>query len=212
MSTKKRIIAYYDGSNFYHCVKNNYGITKINFHHITRQIMNLDYEDLVKIKYFNSPVSQQENPRSYSKQQKFFEALKKTPFLEFFLGRLVKRPLNKLNINCVFGCGHQKADYIKCPKCNKDIDITKCYKSTEKGVDVKLAIHMLLDALKNKYDAAFLFSGDADYCPAIKYIVKELKKEVIFCRFPSPKTNELIKECSDYRLLTKEMVEKSQIK
>jgi len=78
-------------------------------------------------------------------------------------------------------------------------------------VDVHLAISLLLDALADKYDVAFLFSGDADFCPSIKYIVKNLNKEVIFCHFPTPKTNELIQCCSESRLITKKMIEKFQV-
>ena len=100
---------------------------------------------------------------------------------------------------------------VTCPFCNDHIDITTCYKSSEKGVDVQLAINMLLDALHDKYDVALLFSGDADYCPAIRHIIKELKKEVIFCHFPHPKTNELVQTCSSSRIITKDAVERAMI-
>ncbi|MBU1136153.1 MAG: NYN domain-containing protein [Nanoarchaeota archaeon] len=210
MKNKKRVYAYYDGSNFYHLLKLNYKITSIFFHHVTNQLMDLENERLIKIKYFNSPVSQQEEPENYKRQLKFFEKLKKTPFLELSLGRLVKRPLNKINIKCQ-NCGLQKADTINCPKCKNQIKITETYKITEKGIDVQLTISLLLDALNNKYDTALLFSGDADFVPAIKYIIKNLKKEVIFCYFPKPKTNELIQSCSDKRLITKEIIKNSQI-
>lgn len=209
--SKKRVFAYYDGSNFYHFLKNNYRLTNIHFHLITNQLINPEKEGLVKIKYFNSPVNQQENPKAYSSQQKFFQKLKQTPLLELSLGRLVSRPLNKINVDCPSGCGHQKADSVKCPQCNNEININKCYKSLEKGVDVKIATEMLLDALDDKYDVALLFSGDADFCPAIKHIVNKLKKEVIFCHFPYPKTNELRQTCSSSRMITEEMVKKSKI-
>ena len=37
MVDKKRVIAYYNGSNFYHALKSNYGITNVNFLEITNQ-------------------------------------------------------------------------------------------------------------------------------------------------------------------------------
>ncbi|MFA5032782.1 MAG: NYN domain-containing protein [bacterium] len=206
----KRIYAYYDGSNFYHFCKGNYGITKIHFHHMTNQLLDLKSEELVKIRYYNSPVNQQEDPEMYAKQLRFFEHLKKTPFLDLSLGRLVKRPLNKINIECE-NCGIQEADSIQCPGCENQVNVKDIYKNTEKGVDVQLAIDLLLDALNDRYDVALLFSGDADFCPAIRYIIKYLKKEVIFCHFPSPVTEELLQCCSDDILITKEMLEKSQI-
>ena len=207
---KKKVYAYYDGSNFYHRISQNYGINNIYFHHLTNHLLDLSKEELVKIKYFNCPVNQQEVPLNYALQLKFFEKLKTTPFLELFLGRLAKRPLKKINVDCS-KCGHQQVELINCPKCDKAIKLSETYKSTEKGVDVKLAIHLLLDALNEKYDTALFFSSDADFCPAIKYIIKNLKKEIIYCYFPNPVTDELVQVCSDKRLITKEIVEKSQI-
>ena len=210
MADKKKVFAYYDGSNFYHHLRENYGITKINFFDMTNEILNLEKEELKKIKYFNCPISQQEEFNNYSKQLKFFQKLKETPLLELLLGRLVKRSLKKINIDCQ-KCGHQKAECLKCPKCKKEINIEKCFKYIEKGVDVKLAINLLLDASNNKYDTALLFSSDADCAPAVRHIVKKLNKEVIYCHLPTPKTSELIQNCSSKRLVTKEMVENAQI-
>jgi len=209
MAEEKRVYAYYDGSNFYHLLKSNYYITKVYFVKITNKLINSN-EKLIKIKYFNSPVSQQEDPKNYANQLKFFQKLKGSQIIELSLGRLVKRALNKVNVECS-ECGYQKAEFLNCPKCGKKINITETYKNTEKGVDVQLAISLLLDALNDKYDIALLFSGDADFCPAIKYIINNLKKEIIFCYFPDTKTNELIQTCSDKRLITKEIIEKSQI-
>ncbi|HLD06626.1 MAG TPA: NYN domain-containing protein [Candidatus Nanoarchaeia archaeon] len=210
MTNKKRVFVYYDGSNFYHTCLYNYGIKEIDFYHMTNQLLDIQNEELVRIKYFNAPINQQENPIQYADQLKFFSRIRKTPFLELYLGRLVRRPLKKINIVCR-KCGHQKTKLVTCPFCNDHIDITTCYKSSEKGVDVQLAINMLLDALHDKYDVALLFSGDADYCPAIRHIIKELKKEVIFCHFPHPKTNELVQTCSSSRIITKDAVERAMI-
>ena len=210
MPDKKRVYAYYDGSNFYHLCKINYGIQGIYFHHMSNQLINLSKENLIKIKYFNAPVNQQEAPTLYSRQQKFFAQIRKTPFLELILGRLVRRQINQININCP-NCGKQQVEEVKCPTCDAKIDLKKTHKSIEKGTDVGLAIHLLLDALEDKYDVALLFSGDGDFSPAIKYIIRNLGKEIIFCCFPFPRTNELVQCCSDTRLITKDMVEKSQV-
>ena len=49
MSKKKRVFAYYDGSNFYHCVKDNYGITNINFFDMANQLLELSKEGFYSI-------------------------------------------------------------------------------------------------------------------------------------------------------------------
>ena len=70
--SKKKVIAYYDGSNFYHHCLQNYGIKDINFFDMSNQVLNLEKEELIKIKYFNCPISQQEDQKNYVNQQKFF--------------------------------------------------------------------------------------------------------------------------------------------
>lgn len=207
---KKKVSAYFDGSNFYHLAKLNYKINRVDFGKLTHNFIDSDSDELVKINYFTAPVNQQETPEIYIKQQKFFEQIKKNPLIELYLGKLVRRPLNKVNIICS-DCGIQKADSLSCPKCGKKIKLSETYKSTEKGIDVNLAIHLLLDALNNEYDTALLFSGDADFCPAIKYIISNLKKEIIFCAFPKPKTNELVQCCSKTIKVTKDILEKSKV-
>lgn len=209
MEDKLRVYAYFDGSNFYHYCLQSYGIKNINFFDLTNQVINLNTEKIVKIKYFNCPLSQQDYPENYPKQQKFFEDLRKTPLVELLFGNMVKRPLGKININCPV-CGHQKSESLNCPLCKRRIDIKQCFKFIEKGVDVKLAIQMLVDATDDKYDTALLFSSDADYSPAIKYIIKTLNKGIIYCYFPYRKTNELMQVCTGKRLITKDMVIRSQ--
>jgi len=208
MTVKKRVIAYFDGSNFYHHMKSNYGITNVNFKDIVDNLLELSKEEIVKIRYFNCPLNQQENPMAAAGQLRFFEKLRKTPFVDISLGKLVKRTLTNIHISCR-KCGHQEAEQIKCPKCKTDIELNRCFKTMEKGVDVKLAITMLLDALQGKYDIALLFSGDADFSPAIKHIINHCNKQVVYCHFPTFKTNELLQICSGARLITKEIAEKS---
>lgn len=73
MVKKKKVYAYFDGSNFYHNLKNNYGITGVRFDDICNRMLDLSNEELLKIRYFNCPVNQQEDPQQYAAQLKFFE-------------------------------------------------------------------------------------------------------------------------------------------
>jgi len=98
MSKKKRVYAYFDGSNFYHLSKLNYGISKIKFHYFTNQLIKSDSEKLVRMKYFTAPVNQQECPGLYSSQLRFFDKMRKTPLMDLSLGKLARRRLNSINI------------------------------------------------------------------------------------------------------------------
>ena len=68
----------------------------------------------------------------------------------------------------------------------------------EKGVDVRLAVDMIMDAYSNRYDDAILLSGDGDFVPAIE-AAKLMGKsvEVAYTR----KTFHLFQTCSRFTLI-----------
>lgn len=45
----------------------------------------------------------------------------------------------------------------------------------EKGVDVKLAVEMIENALSDNYDTAIIISGDGDFVPAVDLVKKQGK-------------------------------------
>jgi uncharacterized LabA/DUF88 family protein len=72
----------------------------------------------------------------------------------------------------------------------------------EKGVDVKIAVDLLVGAYENMYDTAILISSDTDLIPAIQKI-KHLGKEVEYIGFSHKPSYGLIKNATETRLLTK---------
>jgi len=72
----------------------------------------------------------------------------------------------------------------------------------EKGVDVKIAVDLLVGAYENMYDTAILISSDTDLIPAIQKI-KHLGKEVEYIGFSHKPSHGLIKNATETRLLTK---------
>lgn len=69
----------------------------------------------------------------------------------------------------------------------------------EKGVDVKIAIDLVIDGIEDKYDTAILISSDTDLIPAIKYIQSKNKK-VVYIGFSNHTSLGLIKECDHQRV------------
>ncbi len=55
-------------------------------------------------------------------------------------------------------------------------DVVKALKVEEKGSDVNLACHLLLDAFQNKYDVAAVLSNDSDLVEPIRIVTQELGK------------------------------------
>lgn len=77
----------------------------------------------------------------------------------------------------------------------------------EKGVDVKMAVDLLVGAYEDIYDVAILISSDTDLIPAIQK-VKHLGKEVEYIGFSHKPSLGLQKYASLTRLMIKEEIEK----
>ena len=79
-------------------------------------------------------------------------------------------------------------------------------KIREKGVDVNIAIDLVIGAVENKYDTAIIVSSDTDLIPAIKYI-RSKGKTVEYVGFAKSPSLGMIKESDDRILLIKEQME-----
>ena len=53
----------------------------------------------------------------------------------------------------------------------------------EKGIDVMLAIDLIVGAVEDIYDMAIIVSSDADLLPAIEWIRKTKNKQVMYVGF-----------------------------
>lgn len=81
----------------------------------------------------------------------------------------------------------------------------------EKGVDVKLAVDLLVGAYDDLYDVAIIVSSDTDLIPAIQKI-KHLKKEVEYIGFAHRSSLALQRHANISRLLIKDELEKFESK
>lgn len=73
----------------------------------------------------------------------------------------------------------------------------------EKGVDVQIAVDLLVGAYENTYDTVILISSDTDLIPAVMKI-KSLKKQVEYIGFAHQPSFALQRYASLSRLLIKE--------
>ncbi|HCR36353.1 TPA: hypothetical protein DIU22_04940 [Candidatus Woesebacteria bacterium] len=72
----------------------------------------------------------------------------------------------------------------------------------EKGVDIKLAVDLVIGATDNLYDTAIVISSDTDLIPAIKYVCKAKKKSLEYIGFGSSPSLGMIKESSIPRVFS----------
>lgn len=77
----------------------------------------------------------------------------------------------------------------------------------EKGVDVNIAVDILVATYENLCESIILVSSDTDLLPAIKK-AKEKGKKVEYVGFSHQPSLAMVANCSTSRLLTKEDLQK----
>lgn len=169
-----------DGSNFYHSVKELFGIHDNvtigagGFEKIINEIVNKRI--LIGVYYYNASLDRGFNEEIYWKQQKFFSDLRRIPGWHVIMCRMRKDTAAKEPIYVV------------------------------KGDDINIATDMVGLAYENAYDTAILVSGDGDFVPAIKRVQK-LGKSVENVYF-SVSRSDFLKKVSNISIRLDEIVEK----
>jgi len=152
MAGSERVAIFIDGSNFYHSLKDTFGL----FHEETENVelfrklveFLTNGRTLIGVYYYNAPLDYSYNKARYSEQQSFFGKLRLIPRFNVIL------------------CNMRKS-------VGKDGKL----EFRVKGDDIHLATDMLSLAYENRYDTAVLVSGDGDFRPVILK-VRKLGKHV----------------------------------
>ena len=148
MNDSERVVIFIDGSNFYHLLKDMFGSHKtlmdFNFDEFVKSLT--VKRKLVRTYYYSAPLDKNKDEEVYSKQQRFFEKLKKIQDFELVLCRMQKGKIDGETIYVV------------------------------KEDDIHIAIDMVKLAYNNAYDTAILISTDGDFVPAIEAVKEKGKK------------------------------------
>lgn len=143
----KRVIIFIDGSNLYHIVKNLFPEKDTIDFDFKKFIGKLTgNRETIRVYYYSAPLDWKKNPKTYAKQQKFFEKLESLPDFKLILCRMQK---------------------VK-------IDGKIIYQVKED--DIHLAVDMVKLAYNDAYDTAILISSDGDFVPAINAVQEIGKK------------------------------------
>ncbi|MDI7236993.1 NYN domain-containing protein [Leptospira santarosai] len=130
------------------------------------------------IKYYTAKVKPKlNNPHILDRQQDYLRALETIPNLEIYYGHFLSNEVNMMKAD---GSGK-----------------VKVIKSEEKGTDVNIASHMLLDGFKNKYDIGVLISNDSDLLEPIRILRNEFKKKIGYIN-PQKNISQVLKNNSDF--------------
>jgi len=153
-----KTIVYVDGFNLY------YGAVKGTPHrwlNIARLCaLPLPHDQIQQIKYFTALV----NPRPHDPDQRVRQ--------ETYLRALATLP--SLSVTMGYFLTHEVTMPLAGPKGG----FATVVKTEEKGSDVNIATHLLVDGFKNAFELAVVVSNDSDLLLPIRFVVQELGKPV----------------------------------
>lgn len=123
----------------------------------------LPQDDVVGIKYFTALVKDRPGQQGLaSRQQAYFRALETIPHLTVHLGHFLTRPVTRALVNP--------------PK--SGAKFREVWQTEEKGSDVNLASHLLIDGFRARYDLAVVISNDSDLKEPVRFVREELNAPV----------------------------------
>ena len=149
---------YIDGFNLYYGAVKGTRYRWLNVAEMCRLL--LPHDHLHQIKYFTALVHPRpHDPGQLTRQQTFLRALRTIPNLTVILGSFLTHDVMMLLAPPASG-------YVK---------VTK---TEEKGSDVNLATHLLVDGYNNDYEIAIVVSNDSDLLLPIQVVTHQLGKPV----------------------------------
>ena len=155
----QRVIAFIDGFNLYFGLKAKrwQRYYWLNLQALMRNILKPD-QHLVHTKYFTARV--QGPPDKVARQSTFLDALGTLPDFSIYYGQyfLTRRLCRK--------CGFE--------------DVVP----SEKMSDVNIAVQMLSDAYKDRFDTALLVSADSDLRGPVEAVLREFPSKRVVVVFP----------------------------
>lgn len=155
--TGLRTIVYIDGFNFYYGAIKDTPYKWLDLEALCQLLLPDDL--IVKIRYFTTRVQNTPNdPQKTVRQQTYLRALATLPLLEAHFGHYITRPVRMRLAN------HPRTG-------SRWVVVLK---TEEKGSDVNLATHLLLDAFKKRCELAVVISNDADLAEAIRVAQSDL--------------------------------------
>lgn len=171
MSTLPRTIVYVDGFNLYYGALKNTPHKWLNLEAFFPRLF--PKNDIQAIRYFTARVKPNPgNPDGHLSQQLYLRALATLPSVQIVEGYYLQKT-SRLPLANPPATGNRFAEVII---------------SEEKGSDVNIAAHLLLDAFRDRFDVAIIVSGDSDLATPITMVRQEFSKPVGVLQpyFPMP--------------------------
>jgi uncharacterized LabA/DUF88 family protein len=157
-----RTRVYIDGYNLYYACLRRSPYKWLNLYALAQNQLPINSID--KVRYFTAPVrARPHDPTQPQRQQTYFRALKTIPQVEIHLGHFLTHEVSMPD-----AAAWRAGNYAP----------VRVIKTEEKGSDVNLATHLLMDAVDDLFDMAVIVSNDSDLEEPIRLIKSRFGKGV----------------------------------
>ena len=149
---------YVDGFNLYYGAVKGTTYRWLNIAAMSQLL--LPHDEINRIKHFTALVDPRpDDPGKPTRQRTYLRALRTIP-----------------NVSIIFGSflTHE----VMMPQAAPGTGYVKVIKTEEKGSDVNLTTHLLVDGYKNDYEIAVIVSNDSDLLEPIKVVTSRLNERV----------------------------------
>jgi hypothetical protein len=154
-------MVYVDGFNLYYGALKGTRYRWLNLAELCSRMLPKD--EVVGIKYFTALVKDRPGQQGLaSRQQAYIRALQTIPYLTVHLGHFITRPVTRALVNPPRG----------------GAKFREVWQTEEKGSDVNLASHLLVDGFRACYDLAVVISNDSDLKEPVRLVREELNAPV----------------------------------
>lgn len=156
-----RTFIYVDGFNLFYRALKRSSHKWLDLKALFGKILHPD-NHIQAIKYFTARVSGKFDPNSPMRQQAYLRALRK----------------HIAEIEIIYGYFLSHTIWMPLAQPQGDQRFARVIKTEEKGSDVNIAVHLLNDAWKDRFDCAVVVSNDSDLSEAVRIVKHELSKVV----------------------------------
>ena len=182
-----RATLFIDGNNWYHFLRDR-GVVNplmLSYSKVSQKL--LGPREWTETRYYIGALKQDWNPTDYANQRAFLSLIQKDdPRITVHLGRLERRAQNNPLVAPLLRLVDDPKMAVPKQAQNEIRALVKGFANVEtlkeKAVDVMLARDLLVGAMQDGYDAAYLLSADGDFTPVVESARAIGKK--IYCASP----------------------------
>lgn len=180
------VCAYIDGLNLYHGARelmaasgSTEGWKWLDVMKLTQRVC--PHDEVISVKYFTAHLSSPDHdPDLAQRQQIYIRALEVQPTTTVILGEFVRR---RKRMPLVRNPGRLAQPLLSLTRIgarrhNDGQTSVPVWRAEEKGTDVNLGVHLLMDAFKGNHEKAVVFSNDADLREPIRMLTQDLGRHV----------------------------------